>query len=193
MKNSLRQRAKLLLKKVRDFISITLKIIKVILLLLLKFTLAYTYIIVVSVGGIFLFFNSFLSRSVDTTLFTNIGFGLFAVTANICFSWSRTFSNVQAEIAAKISFQGERLLLSSLCFLVASLLKYLYLQVAHTPVAGYGGLLNMFLWFVYCVFFASFLYAYMMATAGVYELFVLLFGRHIKPINLDFGATNKQV
>jgi len=191
MKKFRKIRVRNILTKTRELIVKIRTVIYALLLLLLKYILAYTYIIIVACGGVMLFRSSFLSKSVDTTLFTNIGFGLFAVIANVCFSWARTFSSEQTEIANKISFQGERLFLSALCFLVASFLKYLYFQKSHIPVGAEGNVVNSLFWFVYAVFFAWFIYAYIMATAGAYELFIILFRRHIKVPNIDALATSK--
>lgn len=160
-------------------------IVNLLAFLFIKYLLIYTYILIFAMGGVLLFVNSFLSKSVDTTTFTSIGFGFFAVIANICFSWSRTFSSEQAELASKIGFQGERLLLAALAFLVASLFKYLYVQTVHMFSGVHSGVVSVFLWFLYVVFFCSFIYAYLMAAGGIYELFALLLSRHVKRPSME--------
>lgn len=108
-----------LISKVKCIISM----IWILCILLLKYVLIYAYLIIVCCGGILILESNFLDKSADTTLFTSIGFGFFAVTANICFSWCKTFPSEQNKMANNISFYGERLFLSALCFVIASLCK----------------------------------------------------------------------
>lgn len=76
-------------------------------------------------GGLFILMT-FGNPSFDTTSITNAGFAVFAGCASVCFSWARNTEDTRA--AGKIKLSGERFFFSSLCFVVASLLKFITLH-----------------------------------------------------------------
>lgn len=160
-------------------------IVHSLILIFLKFMLAYFYIGVISVGGLFLFRHTFFDRVLDTTSLTNIGFGIFAGIAGICFSWAKLLQVEFPDLCLQIYFQGERLFLGALLFLVASIVKYLFLQKAYLPVQMRGRVTDYFFDITHYIFIGAFFYAYFMATSGVYELFAILFNRHIRKPNID--------
>jgi hypothetical protein len=76
-------------------------------------------------GGIFIIFT-FGKSSYDTTSITNAGFAIFAGCASVSFAWARTQTDMKD--IAKIKRHGENLFLSALCFVIASLSKYIFIH-----------------------------------------------------------------
>src|SRR6476620_6894173 len=76
-------------------------------------------------GALFILMT-FGNPSFDPTSITNAGFAVFAGCASVCFSWARNTED--PKVAGKIKLSGERFFFSSLCFVVASLLKFITLH-----------------------------------------------------------------
>lgn len=76
-------------------------------------------------GGIFILFT-FGKSSFDTTSITNVGFAIFAGCASVCFAWSRVLESPADKL--RIRQNGESLFLSALCFVIASLSKYIFIH-----------------------------------------------------------------
>lgn len=76
-------------------------------------------------GALFILMT-FGNPAFDTTYITNAGFAVFAGCASVCFSWARNTEDLK--VAAKIKLAGERFFFSSLCFVIASLLKFITLH-----------------------------------------------------------------
>jgi hypothetical protein len=93
----------------------------------IKIFFAVILVFVFIAGGSFIIFT-FGKSSFDTTSFTNAGFAIFAGCASVCFSWARNLEDRAMD--NKITMYGEGLFLSALCFVIASLLKYILIHKA---------------------------------------------------------------
>ncbi len=84
------------------------------------------FLVFIFLSGALFILMTFGNPSFDTTSITNAGFAVFAGCASVCFSWARNTEDAKA--AGKIKLSGERFFFSSLCFVVASLLKFITLH-----------------------------------------------------------------
>ncbi len=102
-------------KKTRDRIFISFRGI-------LKVLLVHSFIVIyVAIGG-YIVVDLFVTRKQDSISLTYYGFAIFAVLANICFSYTRTFDEPNEHIYLR--GLGERFLFSTLGFLIGSILNY---------------------------------------------------------------------
>lgn len=85
-----------------------------------------TFLVFVFLSGGLFILMTFGNPAFDTTSITNAGFAVFAGCASVCFSWARNTEDQR--VAGKIKLSGERFFFSSLCFVVASLLKFITLH-----------------------------------------------------------------
>lgn len=93
---------------------------------ILKLLLVHSFIVIyVAVGG-YIVFDLFVSKKQDTSFLTYYGFAVFAVFANICFSYTRTIENEDTQ--SYLRGLGERFLFSATGFLIGSLLNYVNLN-----------------------------------------------------------------
>ena len=124
-------------------------------------------------GGIFIIFT-FGKTSYDTTSITNAGFAIFAGCASVCFSWARNLENNKV-MHNKINIYGESLFLSALCFVIASLLKYIIIH-RESLVSGETLKSVSFIFPVLNIFGAlMFLLAYLNAWGAIIGLLRILF------------------
>lgn len=127
-------------------------------------------------GGIFII-STFGNSSFDTTSITNVGFAIFAGCASVCFAWSRT-SDFAGD-TARIKHYGESLFLSALCFVIASLSKYIFI---HREKLVENGLLKIvsFLFPLINILGATmFLLAYINAWVAILGLLKILFRKSL--------------
>jgi hypothetical protein len=127
-------------------------------------------------GAIFILFT-FSKTSFDTTSITNAGFAIFAGCSSVCFTWARNMEDKKD--IAKINNHGEKLFLSALCFVIASLLKYILI---HRKDIINEDLLNYvdFVFPVINILGASmFLLAYINAWAAILGLLRILFRKSL--------------
>lgn len=95
---------------------------------LIKIFFAVILIFVFIAGGVFIILT-FGKTSYDTTGITNAGFAIFAGCSSVCFSWARHLQERdEKKYEQKITIYGESLFLSALCFVIASLLKYIIIH-----------------------------------------------------------------
>lgn len=129
-------------------------------------------LVVIFLSGALVLLLTFGNPSFDSTSITNAGFAIFAGCASVCFSWARNFE--EKSISNKIRLCGERFFFTSLCFVVASLFKFIYLNRIHlinTSVLNHLNLvfpvLNIFSGII-------FLAAYISAWTAIIEVISLL-------------------
>ncbi len=146
----------------------------------LKVLFAIILLFVFFAGGIFII-STFGKSTFDTTSMTNAGFAIFAGCASVCFSWGRNLEDRNLE--NKINIYGEGLFLSALCFVIASLLKYILINRASLMSED---LINKFS-FIFPVLniigAIMFLLAYLTAWGAIIGILRILFrnaflGRH---------------
>ena len=141
--------------------------------ILVKIFFGIILLFVFLAGGIFIVFT-FGKTTYDTTSITNAGFAIFAGCASVCFSWARNLEDKVME--NKINIYGESLFLSALCFVIASLLKYI---IIHRESLINKDILNtVSLIFPLLNIFGAimFLLAYLNAWGAIIGLLRILFG-----------------
>ena len=121
--------------------------------------LTSVFLIFIFLSGALFILITFGNTSFDTTSITNAGFAIFAGCASVCFSWAR--NNEDKVIADRIKLSGERFFFSSLCFVAASLLKFIFLhrqQLISPEILKYVSFMFPFLNFLGgLIFFAAYL------------------------------------
>lgn len=131
------------------------------------------FLVFIFLSGALFILITFGNRSFDTTSITNAGFAIFAGCASVCFSWARNID--ERIISHKIRLSGERFFFSSLCFVVASLLKYIYLhreQLISTKILIY---VNFLFPLIHGLGGIIFMAAYITVWTSVIEVFRILF------------------
>ena len=98
------------------------------------FVFSRLVIILVFLVGLYFNWQLFTGLLEDTTVITNIAFGILATFAALCFSGARAI-NDSAEDKDKFTFAGERFLHSAVLVVIASLLKYGSIELG---IAGKG-------------------------------------------------------
>ena len=78
--------------------------------------------------GIYIILQSFITPNKDTTALTNIGFAIFLGLASVSFGWSRAITGKE-EKTKEIVQIGESCVDGGLCFLSASAIKFIYLNL----------------------------------------------------------------
>lgn len=130
-------------------------------------------------GGIFILFT-FGKSSYDTTSITNAGFAIFAGCSSVAFAWCRSLKEIgENRDLNRINKHGENLFLSALCFIMASLSKYLLVhrhEIINEKILGYIG----FLFPIINVVGASlFFLAYLNAWGAILGLLKILFRKSL--------------
>jgi hypothetical protein len=146
---------------------------------LVKISFGAILLFIFLAGGIFIIFT-FGKSSYDTTSITNAGFAIFAGCASVCFAWSRT-SDYPRD-TAKIKQFGESLFLSALCFVIASLAKFIFLhktELIEKPLLGY---LNFLFPIINVLGAIMFLLAYINAWIAMLGLLKILFRKSLTRI-----------
>ena len=93
---------------------------------ILKLLIVHSFIIIyVAVGG-YIVMDLFITRKQETISLTYYGFAVFAVFANICFSYAKTFDDRNEQ--TYLRGIGEKFLFSATGFLIGSLLNYVVLN-----------------------------------------------------------------
>lgn len=131
-------------------------------------------------GAIFIIFT-FGKSSYDTTSFTNAGFAIFAGCASVSFAWARNLKELDdTRDLYKVNRHGENLFLCALCFIIASLMKYLLLHkedIINERILSYTG----FMVPVLNVMGASlFFLAYINAWVSIFGLLRILFRKSLE-------------
>jgi len=90
---------------------------------ILKILLVHSFIVIYIAMGGYILLDLFVTRRQDSISLTYYGFAIFAVLANICFSYARAFDNTNEQ--SYLRGLGERFLFSALGFLIGSILNYI--------------------------------------------------------------------
>jgi hypothetical protein len=127
-------------------------------------------------GAVFIIFT-FSKASFDTTSITNAGFAIFAGCASVSFAWARNLEDKND--ISKINAHGENLFLSALCFVIASLLKYILIHrkdIINETLLGY---VNFLFPIINIVGALMFFLAYLNAWAAILGLLKILFRKSL--------------
>jgi hypothetical protein len=127
-------------------------------------------------GGFFIIYT-FVKSSHDTTYITNAGFAIFAGCASVSFAWARNLED-RRDID-RINRHGENLFLSALCFIMASLLKYILVHrkdIINDKLLSY---LNFLFPIINIVGAIMFFLAYLNAWGSILGLLRILFRKSL--------------
>lgn len=92
----------------------------------LKLLIVHSFIVIYLAVGGYIVTDLFITRKQETISLTYYGFAIFAVVANICFSYARTLDDRNEQ--TYLRGIGERFLFSAIGFLIGSLLNYVVLN-----------------------------------------------------------------
>ena len=103
--------------------------------------------------------DTFGNKNIRTTELTNIIFAIFAASASLCFSYSKTLDPEEKNKIKRVRYSGECLFLGAIFFLTASGLKYVSLRVEPSHPIGLRAVLYQIVGILYDILFyaASFL------------------------------------
>ena len=127
-------------------------------------------------GGFFILFT-FGKSSYNTTSITNAGFAIFAGCASVSFAWARNLDD-RRDID-RINRHGENLFLSALCFVMASLLKYILINrkdIINDRILNY---VNFIFPIINIVGAIMFFLAYLNAWGSILGLLRILFRKSL--------------
>ena len=108
-------------RKNRDRIFISIRSV-------LKLVTVHSFIVIYLTIGGYVVVDLFITRRQETVSLTYYGFAVFAVFANICFSYARTFDERNEQVYLRGI--GERFLFSASGFLIGSLLNYVVINTS---------------------------------------------------------------
>jgi hypothetical protein len=87
--------------------------------------------VILSLSMLILVSRVLADTKIDTTPISNIGFAVLAAIASLCFNWAKTFDNndkKEIEIIKKLNRAGAKSIFASICFMSASLSKYVFIK-----------------------------------------------------------------
>lgn len=128
-------------------------------------------------AGAFFIVFTFGKSSYNTTSITNAGFAIFAGCASVSFAWARNLGD-QRDID-RINRHGENLFLSALCFVMASLLKYIQInknEIINDSILSYTSFVFPIINIVGAIMFFL---AYLNAWGSILGLLRILFRKSL--------------
>lgn len=90
----------------------------------------------------------FLNDKVDTITISNVGFAVLLTLSNSCFAWARTLDDKKyKQLGSRINDKAITGMIAAICFILASILKYLATHIENGTIKPLDNLSIPFLFY----------------------------------------------